>query len=262
VSVNYLPVNAAPVIDDIVVAAGARVNPQTQPAGQPQTVNIAFGSSASPVDGVTDPSAGAPITAAKDRTAVTVRWAAHDDNSDSLIYSLYLRGDGETVWRLIKDKITEKAWSFDATQIPDGGYKVKVVGSDAPSHTPADALSGEKVSDRFEVDTTPPVISNLKAAGEPDSCDAGHCTKWVVVTFDAEDAFSPITRAEYSLDAGPWQFVEPVGKISDSRTEHYSLRVSVGSASDKIGEHLVTVRAFDRYENVGVGKTVIPAQQK
>ena len=84
------------------------------------------------------------MQAAKDRTAITVRWAAHDDNGDDLTYALYLRGDGETVWRLLKDEITDKAYSFDATLIPDGGYQIKVVASDAPSHTPGDALTGEK----------------------------------------------------------------------------------------------------------------------
>jgi hypothetical protein len=44
------------------------------------------------------------LQAVKDRTAITVRWAAHDDNGDDLIYSLYLRGDGEKVWRLLKDR--------------------------------------------------------------------------------------------------------------------------------------------------------------
>jgi len=259
VAVNYLPVNAAPVIDDIVVATGARINPQAQIAGQPQSVNIAFGASSPTQDGTTDSGAGAPLTAAKDRTAVTVRWAAHDDNGDSLLYSLYLRGDGETVWRLIKDKITEKAWSLDATRIPDGGYQVKVVASDAPSHTPADALSAEKVSDRFEVDTTPPAISELKAVQRIE-CGGAPCFDKILVSFTAVDAFSPIVRAEYSLDAGPWQFIEPVGKISDARTEHYNFNIDVDADAAKTGEHLVTVRAFDRFENVGVAKTVVPAQ--
>ena len=64
-------------------------------------------------------------------------------------------------------QITEKAYSFDATLIPDGGYQIKVVASDAPSHTPGDALTGAKESERFEVDTTPPVVSGLNAVEEP-----------------------------------------------------------------------------------------------
>jgi hypothetical protein len=262
VAVNYLPVNAAPVVDDLVVATGARVSPQSPGTGQPQTVNIAFGSSPASADGATpDSNAGMPLTAAKDRTSVTVRWSAHDDNGDDLIYSLYLRGDGETVWRLLKDKLTEKAYSFDAALIPDGGYQVKIVASDAPSHTPADALAGEKASDRFEVDTTPPEISELKAARGA-TCGGVPCFNKISVSFNAVDAFSPIARAEYSLDAGPWQYLEPVEKISDSRTEQYSFSVELDAKADASTEHLITVRAYDRYDNVGVAKTVIPAQDK
>ena len=161
--------------------------------------------------------------ALKDRTAVTVRWAAHDDNGDDLIYSLYLRGDGETVWRLLKKDISDKAYSFDATLIPDGGYQIKVVASDAPSHTPADALKGEKVSDRFQVDTTPPPSSRSPQLERKPIAEADSCTKPFQVSFEAEDAASPVAHAEYSLDAGPWQYIEPVGKISDSR--HRALRV-------------------------------------
>jgi hypothetical protein len=261
VGVNYLAVNAAPVVDELVVATGARINPQNPPASMPQTVNIAFPSSnQNPIS--FDPGAGAPLQAVKDRTAITVRWAAHDDNGDDLTYALYLRGDGETVWRLLKDGITEKAYSFDATLIPDGGYQVKVVASDAPSHTPADALTGAKESERFEVDTTPPVIAGLKATGEQADCEHSHCARPFKVTFDAEDAFSPIARAEYSLDAGPWQFIEPVGKLSDSRREHYEIRISLDVVSGKIGEHLIAVRVYDRHDNVGVAKTVIAAEEK
>lgn len=258
VAVNYLPVNAAPQVDDVVVAVGARVNAQTLTTGQPQTVNITFSAPAATGDGASTDSA-TPLVAAKDRTAVTVRWAAHDDNGDELTYSLNLRGDGETVWRLLKDKIAEKAYSFDAALIPDGGYQVKVVASDAPSHTPGDALNGEKMSDRFEIDTTPPTVLNLKATAEPLS---GGTSRAFLITFDAEDASSPIAHAEYSLDAAPWQYIEPVDKISDSKTEHYALRISIEAAAGKIGEHLITVRAYDRYENVGVAKTVIHAQEK
>lgn len=247
VGVNYLPVNAAPQVDDVVVVPGARLNQQGQPQSQ-QTTNIAFPSANSGVNISFDPNASSnPLPAAKDRTAVTARWAAHDDNGDDLVYSLYLRGDGEKEWRLLKDNITEKAYTFDQTTIPDGGYELKVVASDAPSHTPADALKGEKVSERFEIDTTPPVISNLKA-----TLDAAHA---VHVTLDGEDPVSAIARAEYSLDAGPWQYVEPVGALSDSRHEHYDFTIPVGDLKNKPGEHLLTVRVYDRHENIGLAKT-------
>ncbi len=259
VGVNYLPVNSAPVVDDLVVVPGARLNPQAQAVSQAPTVNIAFPSSSQGASVTFDTgSSSQPLAAVKDRTAVTVRWAAHDDDGDDLIYSLYLRGDGETVWRPLKDQITDKAYSFDATLIPDGGYQIKVVASDAPSHTPGEALTGDKISDRFEVDTTPPVVSNLTATEEHAACRQPPCRQKFRVAFDAEDATSPVAHAEYSFDAGPWQFVDPVGRISDARHEHYEFEATAAPEAGT-GEHLITVRAYDRHDNVGVAKTVIGA---
>ncbi|HEY3706132.1 MAG TPA: hypothetical protein VGL22_13805 [Terracidiphilus sp.] len=254
VGVNYLAVNAAPVVDDMVVVPGARITPQAQQSGQSQTVNISLPSTSAA--GTVSFESGTPassITATKDRTAITARWAAHDDNGDDLTFSLYLRGDGEHVWRLLKDNVTDKAYSFDQTLLPDGGYQMRIVATDAPSHTPADALSGEKISERFEVDTTPPVITGLKAA-EDAPCAKGPCA--AQVTFDAEDDLSAVVKAEYSLDAGPWQYVEPVGALSDSRREHYDFRIPDAAFNGKAGEHLLTVRVYDRHENVGLAKTM------
>jgi sugar lactone lactonase YvrE len=260
VGANYLPVNAAPVVDEVVVVPGARINPLNV-ITQAQTVNITL-PSANQSNGITyDATSAQPIQATKDRTAVSVRWAAHDDDSDDLIYSLYLRGDGESVWRLLKDKITDKDLSFDSTLVPDGGYRIKVVASDSPSHTPADALTGEKIGDRFVIDTTPPAVSGFTATAQTSNCTGAHCTRSFVITFDAVDAASPIAHAEYSLDAGPWQYIDPLDKISDSEREHYEFRLPIDAdATGRIAEHLITVRAYDRYDNVGVAKTVIAAQ--
>jgi len=252
VGVNYLPVNSAPVVDDLMVVPGARVNALALAQNQPGAISISFPSSSQGVTMAYDGNANAPLQAMKDRSEITVRWAAHDDDGDDLIYSIYLRGDGEKVWRLLKDQITDKFYSFDATLIPDGGYQIKVVASDSPSHTPADALTGAKESERFEVDTTPPVVKGLTVSVEA----SPH------VTFDAEDAFSPIAHAEYSLDAGPWQFVEPVGGLSDSRREHYDVRLPAKDLEGKPGEHLITVRVYDRHDNVGVAKAVFTVSAK
>jgi hypothetical protein len=81
------------------------------------------------------------------------------------------------------------------------------------------------------------------------------------------DSFSNIKRAEYSVDAGEWQFVEPVGQLSDSKTESYDFRITVPAASPatvpvKSGaagpvEHVIVVRVYDRYDNMNSAKTVI-----
>jgi hypothetical protein len=262
VGVNYLPVNAAPVVDDLMVVPGARVNAQSlaQPANQLPATNIVFPSSSQ--NAGYDAGSSTPLPAFKDRIAITLRWAAHDDNGDDLTFAIYLRGDGEHVWRLLKDEITEKYYTFDATQIPDGGYQIKVVASDAPSHTPGDALTGAKVSDRFEVDTTPPVVTGLKVVTGMVQCVHAPCPQPVLAIFDAEDAFSPIAHAEYSLDAGTWQYVEPVGGLSDSRREHYEVRLPSDGPAGKAGEHLITVRVYDRHDNVGVAKTVFAGPAK
>jgi hypothetical protein len=180
-----------------------------------------------------------------------VKWSAHDENDDQLVYSVYYRGDGETRWLLLKDDLTDKAYSFDASLLPDGGYTVKVVASDAPSHSPGEALTAEKASRRFEVDTTPPRIENLTAAVQSGS---------IHVTFRAGDGFSQIKRAEYSVDAGEWNYVEPVGQLSDAKTENYDFKVTPDAGKSGVAaapDHVIVVRVYDRYENMGAAKTVI-----
>src|SRR6202045_3683171 len=191
-----------------------------------------------------------PVPSSHDRDSIGVKWNVHDENDDQLVYSLYYRGDGETRWLLLKDKLTDKAYSFDASLLPDGGYMVKVIASDAPSHSPGEALTASKESRRFEVDTTPPRIENLAASVDGEK---------IHVSFRASDNFSSIKRAEYSVDAGDWKYVEPVGQLSDAKTENYDFTVSPESAksSGASSEHVVVVRVFDRYDNMGAAKTVI-----
>src|SRR5580692_7977045 len=262
VGINYLPVNIAPVVDEIAVEPGARANQPPQQTGQPQPVTINLPSAQSTISYTQDPATG-PLSGIRDRTAVTVRWSAHDDNGDELIFDVYVRGDGEKNWRLLRPRVTERFYSFDSIRLPDGGYRMRVVASDAPAHTLGDALTGEKESDHFIVDTTPPVLTALQGNLQSGTLHA---------SFVATDATSPIARAEYSLDAGRWQFLEPVGKLSDSLTEHYDLNIPLASipvrptpeepenAPPRVTdpqEHILTVRAYDRYDNVSAAKTVV-----
>jgi hypothetical protein len=158
--------------------------------------------------------------------------------------------------------------------LPDGGYTMRVVASDAPSHSPEDALNAEKESSRFEVDTTPPRVEYLSGKIEGSEMH---------ITFRAVDSFSPIRRAEYSLDAGDWEYVEPVGQLSDAKIENYDFSVPVpGAAAQKpeseppsarrrgkraasekpatVAEHVLVVRTYDRFDNMGSAKVVVKGQ--
>ena len=101
IGLNYLPVNVAPSVDEIVVQPGARVNMSAQAQQQqPQTVNITFPSAQANVISFPEGGSNSPLPALRDKSSVTVRWAAHDDNGDELTYSLYFRADNDRDWRL------------------------------------------------------------------------------------------------------------------------------------------------------------------
>ena len=269
VLVNYLPKNVAPEVEDVYVQPGAKFVAMPHASSDSTPINV----------GPPNPNVGSmrfenQPTATRDKDYVAVRWLAHDDNDDDLVYSVYYRGDNEIRWKLLKDNLTEKYYSFESALLPDGGYTILVVASDAPSHTPEDALSDSKESARFEVDTTPPQVVNVAATVENDT---------IHITFRAIDGFSPIRRAEYSVDAGDWHVVEPVGQISDYRVENYDFSVPLPtsdstmtlepkstdtpvptmnkrgkSAKPETGEeHVVVIRVYDRFENMGAAKTVI-----
>jgi sugar lactone lactonase YvrE len=232
VSINYLPKNVAPEVDDVTVLVGSRVPPSAR------TSNT--NSDSSGFD--------QPIPSVPDKHSIAVKWRARDANDDQLVYSVYYRGDGETQWKKLREDLVDRYVNLEADLFPDGGYTIRVDASDAPSHSPGDALNAEKSSEHFEVDNTPPVLEVTSARLEGNKLH---------LVFRATDSFSPITRAEYSIDADEWQTAEPVGQISDSKTENYDLVVPLPAPNSIAKEHTVVVRALDRYDNIGVAKTVV-----
>ena len=103
------------------------------------------------------------------------------------------------------------------------------------------------------------------------------------ITFRGIDSFSPIKRAEYSVDANDWQFVEPVGELSDAKIENYDFAIPFpsmkppadvapasrggdhgntdGAGASGPAEHVVVVRVYDRYDNMGTAKVVLRGPQ-
>ncbi|MBV9265678.1 MAG: hypothetical protein JO061_05870 [Acidobacteriaceae bacterium] len=166
---------------------------------------------------------------------LTVRWSASDQNNDSLIFKVELRNKKGTTWRLLKDKLLERFYSFDTTAFPDGDYIIRITASDAPDNTPAAALTSCMDSDPFTIDNTPPTITDVNVVRHGDRA---------AITFTATDALSWVDKAEYSLDGGDWTLIEPVSKVGGSQTVKYSFEVPADQA--------IAIRVFDDDDNVAV----------
>jgi hypothetical protein len=241
----YLPRNVAPRIDLIETTPPNYRFPATltTSSSAAQTLTLpALGKHQSSSSSTSSESSGSSMQFSKG--SIGARWAASDDNGDSLIYKVEIRGKKEKQWKLLKDRVKEKYISFDSTAFPDGEYLLRITASDSPGNPPDLALSTQMESDPFLVDNTPPAISGLKAT---------HNGANLTVHWKAVDALNEIRKAEYSLDGGEWTIVAPTGRLSDSLELDYDLVLQNAAA----GEHTIAVRVEDEYGNQATGKTVV-----
>jgi flavin-binding protein dodecin len=257
VSIAYQPENVAPVVDDIAIQdPGVRVQgfsaipggPATPAAVQLKTPQRStIGATPFPnISAIVDTSSRSqkldvPPQGFEEKGYQSVLWSAHDDNDDDLVFAVYYRGEGEQTWRLLKDKLAQRFYSWDTTTMPDGAYYLKIVASDLPSNPPAQSLTDERVSDRFEIQHTPPRIENLRA-------DTGGTT--AKITFDGASSGLAITRAQYSVDAGEWFIAFPASGLSDGPKESYQIELP-GLAP---GTHTIAVQVSDRFDNTTAGQ--------
>src|SRR5438067_7837044 len=179
------------------------------------------------------------------RGARSLQWQAEDRNSDTLEYSVYYRSLNETSFRLLKDHIRDTFYTVDGASLADARYIFKVVASDALDNPVGSALMGERLSEPIDIDNTPPVVRSL---GNP--AIAGNRAHAV---FEVEDATGRINRADVSVDGGAWHEVFPDDGIADSQRERFSLDLPI----DGLGEHTISLRAYDNSNNVGSISVVI-----
>jgi hypothetical protein len=257
VDVAYQPDNVAPVLDEIVVqdpnirvqgfaaVPGGPTAPTPAQLRMPQRPGVLNFPNFGVITEATSRASAisAPAQGFTEKGYASVLWSAHDDNDDDLVFAVYYRGEAENTWHLLKDKLAQRFYSWDSTTMPDGAYYLKVAVSDLPSNPPAQALTDERVSERFEIANTPPRVESLRA-------DASHDP--VKVSFDGISPSVSIGHAQYSVDAGDWFTVFPVGVLSDAPKESYQIQL----AGLGPGQHIISVQVADRYENTTAAKVM------
>jgi hypothetical protein len=173
------------------------------------------------------------------------RWLASDENGDTLVYRVEIRGVKESGWKLLKDNVPEKYLSWDTGAFPDGEYVLRVTATDSPSNPPDQALTASLVSDPFLIDNTPPQIAKLTA-----SATTGNKLE---IRWSARDARSSIDHAEYSVNGGEWVRADPESRLSDAPDEEYRVLIDRPSPSEQV----IAVRVSDEFDNQAVEKIVL-----
>jgi hypothetical protein len=238
VTVAFINRNVAPVIDNVTVQDPAVVyltgsypqSPQVVEATNPDEYGI-FTSLDTPRD---KSDAGKKVYRKGFRT---VTWRAHDDNSDSLRYTLSFRRNGSEPWLRLRENVEETSMNFDTSQLPDGTYELRLSVTDGQDNPDA-PLTDSKEGIDFRVDNTPPAISFV-AEGDD-------------VVIRVTDKLSPIGKVEYSADAQKWIRITPIDGISDSPSETYRIKRST------VAGKFVIVRAVDAFYNVATESITLP----
>jgi WD40 repeat protein len=238
VSLGYINRNLAPVIDSLAVLDPAVVvvgssypsSPQVLEATNPDEYGI-FTSLDTPREKFDQ---GKKLFR---RGYRTVSWRAHDENSDSLRYSLWFRPKQSTKWLRLRENLDETQMNFDTSQLPDGNYELRLVVTDATDNADK-PLSDTKEGVDFVVDNTPPEIAVTTSGND--------------VMVRVTDKLSIVGKVEYSADAQKWIRLAPLDGVADSGDETYRLDRSA------IGGKYIVVRAVDSFYNVATAAVSLP----
>jgi hypothetical protein len=242
--IAYQPKNVAPTVEEVEVTPANYRFPAPSTAAAPANPNLTL-----PPLGRKPPAAPAASESVTfpvmtyGKGQLGIRWLATDENGDTLLAKVEIRGVNETTWKLVRDKIRERYLSWDSTAFPDGRYIARVTVSDAPSNPPDQALTASRDSEPFLIDNTPPQITGLAAT------TAG--TK-LNIRFHARDELSWLDKAEYSVNGGDWMVVEPSTRLTDSNEHDYLVQIDRPA-----GEVTVAVRVSDENDNQAVSKVVV-----
>lgn len=177
-----------------------------------------------------------------------ISWQATDLNKDDLVYAVYFRGEDETTWKKLQERLNATYYDWDTHAVPDGPFRVRVVASDSPTNPPDQALEGEKITEAFLIDNTPPAVTALAVRIAKDG--------GLTVTAKSSDAGSGLDEGEYAIDGGDWVGIAPVDGIFDSNAEALDFKVAALAK----GEHTIVVRVTDGAENTGAAKCVFKVE--
>ncbi len=235
-NISYLPSNIAPEILSIQILptnVGLAENPpiQIDPNIESSGIDLSvFGLQNPPI----------PPRRIYQRGARSLIWTAEDRNGDRLEYDLFYREINQNDFKLLAENLRVNFFTIDGSTLADGRYIFKIVAKDSLSNPSSKMLSGERLSEPFDIDNSAPMVTQFgttQITGDK-----------VKIVLDAAETSSYLTRAEYSINGGEWQTVYADDGISDGAKERYTLDLTVKTK----GDNAIAFRVFDANGNIGI----------
>ncbi len=161
-------------------------------------------------------------------------WNASDPNQDNLLYNVSYKFEGDDTWHPLEEGLDAPVFVWDTTGWPDGNYFLKIEATDSPSNPPADVKTASDTSRRFQIDHTPPVMSNVSVSGKQ-------------ATFTVKDSLSTIKSVSVSTDGVNYFPLAPSQGILDSLEKSF-----IYTAPDLVNR--VFIRMEDADGNIGAAK--------
>ena len=174
-----------------------------------------------------------------------VRWSASDPNGDLLRYQIYLRGEGQHDWKLIKEDVEHtKTLVWDTERMPEGLTQLRLVASDGGANPESRALEDSFETLPFTIDNSPPVVE-LQLSRQDGA--------WILAA-QLSDSVSRLRGARFSID-----YDDDTTRLAAADglfdTGRESLRFGLPELAP--GEHVISVQAWDELENLGVAQVVV-----
>jgi hypothetical protein len=219
-----------------------------------QGSSSAYGPSPSALSSRTDETdmrpMGSGFAVSQNTQRVAITWEAQDPNNDKMSFDLYFKGEDESEWKIIEEDLSSPRFMFSTEAIPDGKYRVKVEATDAPENEETSASVVSLVSRIYIVDNTPPVIEELYGTKTG--------TNQYEIAAAARDETSILAAAEYNMDAEKeWRAVSPEDGIFDFQRETFRFRAKADPEKQKLTEHTVSLRVYDREGNSHIKKVLL-----
>lgn len=172
------------------------------------------------------------------------RWKVADPNGDTLSYALEFRPlypedggrqdragrDDPAGWMPVAEDLADDHYSFDATVLPDGVYRFRLLASDEEENAPGEGLVSDQISEPVVIDHSPPRLVEAERDGD-------------VVRVVIEDSHNPLRSAQVSVDAGEWSPAPAADGLLDARRERLEVEIPADA-------RLLLVRVVDAAYNV------------